>query len=123
MHLKMSAKSRPFCPGEDVLTYCQASNIRHTLECNRIADHSDVVGALPVGAAPTTSSFSTEHLTSIVYAKTTARQDGMRCSLYLEIFYLLQSAQQRNVATVLAPFSIALALSIARIHRFEEQVL
>ena len=26
---------------------------------NKIVDHSDVVGALPVGAAPTTSSFST----------------------------------------------------------------
>ena len=39
--------------------YRQVSNIRHTLECNKIVDHSDVVGASPVGAAPTTSSFST----------------------------------------------------------------
>ena len=38
--------------------YCQTSNIRHTLVGNKIADHSDVVGASPVGAAPTTSSFS-----------------------------------------------------------------
>ena len=30
-----------------------------TLEGNKIVDHSDVVGASPVGAAPTTSSFST----------------------------------------------------------------
>ena len=30
-----------------------------TLAGNKIADHSDVAGALPVGAAPTTSSFST----------------------------------------------------------------
>ena len=30
-----------------------------TLVGNKIADHSDVAGALPVGAAPTTSSFST----------------------------------------------------------------
>ena len=30
-----------------------------TLVGNKIVDHSDVVGALPVGAAPTTSSFST----------------------------------------------------------------
>ena len=29
------------------------------LNGNKIADHSDVVGASPVGAAPTTSSFST----------------------------------------------------------------
>ena len=29
---------------------------------NKIVDHSDVVGASPVGAAPTTSSLSSEHL-------------------------------------------------------------
>ena len=39
--------------------YCQVSNIRHTLVGNNIVDHSDVVGASPVGAAPTTSSWST----------------------------------------------------------------
>ena len=37
----------------------QVSNIRRTLVGNTIVDHSDVVGASPVGAAPTTSSFST----------------------------------------------------------------
>ena len=31
----------------------------NTLVGNKIVDHSDVVGASPVGAAPTTSSFST----------------------------------------------------------------
>ena len=41
------------------LTYRQVSNIRRTLVGNWIVDHSDVVGASPVGAAPTTSSFST----------------------------------------------------------------
>ena len=39
--------------------YRQVSNIRCTLLGNQIVDHSDVVGASPVGAAPTTSSFST----------------------------------------------------------------
>ena len=39
--------------------YRKVSNIRRTLVGNKIVDHSDVVGALPVGAAPTTSSFST----------------------------------------------------------------
>ena len=39
--------------------YRQVSNIRHTLGGNKIVDNSDVVGASPVGAAPTTSSFST----------------------------------------------------------------
>ena len=39
--------------------YRQTSNISRTLVGNTIVDHSDVVGASPVGAAPTTSSFST----------------------------------------------------------------
>ena len=33
-------------------------NIRRTLVGDKIVDHSDVVGASPVGAAPTRSSFS-----------------------------------------------------------------
>ena len=55
--------------------YRQTSNIRHTWEGNKIVDHSDAVGASPVGAAPTTSSFSTLNLTSMDWARTTARQD------------------------------------------------
>ena len=39
--------------------YRQVSNIRRTLTGYKIVDHSDVVGASPVGAAPSTSSFST----------------------------------------------------------------
>ena len=39
--------------------YRQVSNISRTLVGNQIVDHSDVVGASPVGAAPTTSLFST----------------------------------------------------------------
>ena len=39
--------------------YRQVSNISRTLVGYKIVDHSDVVGASPVGAAPTTSSFST----------------------------------------------------------------
>ena len=35
--------------------YHQVSNISRTLVGNKIVDHSDVVGASPVGAAPTTS--------------------------------------------------------------------
>ena len=37
----------------------KVSNISRTLVGKKIVDHSDVVGASPVGAAPTTSSFST----------------------------------------------------------------
>ena len=40
-------------------TYCQTSNIRGTLVVNNIVYHSDVVGASPVSAVPSTSSFST----------------------------------------------------------------
>ena len=43
----------------DLENYCKTSNISHTLVGNKIVDNSDVVGASPVGAAPTTSSFST----------------------------------------------------------------
>ena len=40
-------------------TYRKTSNISRTLVVSKIVDNSDVVGAAPVGAAPTTSSFST----------------------------------------------------------------
>ena len=40
-------------------TYCRSFNITGTSVGNIMVDHSDVVGASPVGAAPTTSSFST----------------------------------------------------------------
>ena len=39
--------------------YCETTDISRTLVGNKIVDHSDVVGTLPVGAAPTKSSFST----------------------------------------------------------------
>ena len=42
-----------------IAMYRQVSNTSRTLVGNKIVDHSDVVGALPVGVAPTTSSFST----------------------------------------------------------------
>ena len=38
--------------------YCQTPNISCSLVGNKLFDHSDVVGASPVDAAPTTSSFS-----------------------------------------------------------------
>ena len=42
-----------------LLWYHKTSNMSGTLVGNKIVDHSDVVGASPVGAAPTTSPFST----------------------------------------------------------------
>ena len=38
--------------------YRKTCNICRTLVGNNIVDNSDVVGASPVGAAPTTTSFS-----------------------------------------------------------------
>ena len=60
--------------------YRQTSNIIHTPVVNKIADHSDVVGASPVGAAPTTSSFLTKHLASMDCTKKTAKRDGKHLS-------------------------------------------
>ena len=68
--------------------YRQTFNIRCTSVRNKVVEYSDVVGASPVGAAPTTSSFSTWQLTSMNWAKTTARRDeehwsfGIWCDLH-----------------------------------------
>ena len=45
--------------------YHQTSNRSHTLVGNELVDNSDVVGASPVGGAPTTSSILTHNLASI----------------------------------------------------------
>ena len=48
------------CRGLGIMKlYRQTSNTSRTWVGNKIVDHSDVVAASPVGAAPTTSSFST----------------------------------------------------------------
>ena len=57
------------------MIYRKTSNRRRTLFGNKFVDHSDVDGASPVGAAPTTS-FSTEQLAPKDCSKTTTRQDG-----------------------------------------------
>ena len=58
--------------------YRKTFNIRRTFVGNKIVDHSDAVGAAPVGAAPITSSFSTLYLASMDWAKATARRDEKR---------------------------------------------
>ena len=45
--------------GEPKNKYRKTFNIRRTLIGYKLVDHSDVVGESPVGAAPTTSIFST----------------------------------------------------------------
>ena len=76
-------------------TYClissnrKTSNISRTLVGTKIVDQSDVVGASPVGAAPTTSSFSTKHLVPMRWAKTIARQGEKHLSFgILRDFYM-----------------------------------
>ena len=67
--------------------YRKTCNISRTLLGNKIVDHSDVVGASSVGAAPTIFILDL-YLTSMDWAKTTARRDkkplkfGIWCSLY-----------------------------------------
>ena len=51
------------------------SNIRRTLLKLETVDHSDVVGASPVRAAPNTSSLSTSRLASTDWANTNAKRD------------------------------------------------
>ena len=46
-------------PDPIIHKYHKTSNISRTLVCNKIVDHSDVVGASPAGTAPTTSSYLT----------------------------------------------------------------
>ena len=48
---------------------------------SKIGDHSDVVGASPVGVAPTTSSFPILHLASMHWAQTTASWDEKHLNL------------------------------------------
>ena len=42
-----------------MMAYRKTSNVSRTFVGNKIVDNSDVVGASPIGAAPTKSSFST----------------------------------------------------------------
>ena len=64
----------PFPGGESISEwYRKTPDISRTSVGNKIVDNSDVVGASPVGAAPTTSSFLTQQLASMDWARTTAR--------------------------------------------------
>ena len=57
--------------------------MRRTLVSNKIVDPAYVNGASPVGAAPTTSSFSTYHLASVYGTKTTARREKKHLSFVI----------------------------------------
>ena len=70
--------------------YHQTFNIRGTIVGNKLVDHSDVVGASPVGAAPTTSSFSTYRLASVDLAKTAVRREENYLSfvIWCDLYYI-----------------------------------
>ena len=70
-----SDSTKPYSEPGLTYHYPQTSNTECTLVGNKTVDHSDVVGVTPTGTAPTTSSFSTWHLASRDWAKTTARWD------------------------------------------------
>ena len=76
--------------------YRQTSDISHTLVGHKLVDHSDVVGATPVTAAPNTSSFATQHLASMDWAKTTARRDKNHFSLWFDAPYIRDFAVYRR---------------------------
>ena len=63
--------------------YRQTSTINRTLGGNKVVDHSDEV-------APTTSSFSIEHMTSLDCAKTTARRNEIHLMFGICMFYRFQ---------------------------------
>ena len=57
--IKIYVQVGTYNKGSMLRAYCQTCNISSALIGKTIVDHSDVVGASPVGAAPTTPSFST----------------------------------------------------------------
>ena len=70
----------------------KVSNISRPLAGYKIVDHSDVVGASPVGAAPTTFHSRLNTWLLLDWAKTTARRDekqlslGIACVLYKRFY-------------------------------------
>ena len=58
-----------------IYVYRKPYNITRTLESNKIVDHSDVAGASPVDAAPTTSSIWYKNMASMDWTKTITRRD------------------------------------------------
>ena len=61
------------------MNYRKTYDLSRTYVGNKIG-HSDAVGASPVGAAPTISSFSTKYLALMDWAKTPGRRDEKQYS-------------------------------------------
>ena len=116
----------PLCCSYQAAELPQNSNIRRALVGNKLVDHWDVVGASPVSAAPTTSSFSTWHLD---WAKTTERRDENHfsfviwCDLY-QICYGTPKLQNMLERTLLVSslFSRILEYCENRCDKSEEKI-
>ena len=68
--------------------YRQTCKMSRTLVGYKIVDHSDVVGASPIGAAQTTSSFSTWQLSSKDWTKAAAGREEKHLSLGFGATYI-----------------------------------
>ena len=71
--------------------YHQSSNISWTLVGNKIVDHSDVVGALPVDATPSAFLFWTKYLALMNREKTTTRREDkhLGCEIWCVLYWKL----------------------------------
>ena len=69
------------------------SKIRHPVGIKTV-DHSDALGASPAGAAKTISSFSTYHLNSMDWAKSTAKRTEKLLSfvIWCDLYYRFDSS-------------------------------
>ena len=84
------------------MIYRQTSNICRTLVGNKLVDHSGVVGASSVGAAPITSPFSTQHLGSVDWTKTTATRDEqlIRCGIWCFFLHYMSFMIIYHICTI-----------------------
>ena len=80
----------------------QTSNISHILVGNKFVDHSDEVGASVVGAAPTKSSFSTEHLTFNGLGKDNCKTRWETFKLW-DLVWLILEIWWYSISTFYAP--------------------
>ena len=94
------------------INYRETSNISRTLIGNKIINHSDVVGASPVGAATTTSPFSTQQLSSMYCTKTTARRDEKHLSFGSATYIRNLTVLLSSVCVVTQLISFILTLTL-----------
>ena len=87
------------------IMYRQISNINLTLEGIKLVAHTDKVGASPVGTAPTSSSFSTNHHNRLGKDSFKMRRETLKfCELaYIRILKVCRYCQWYRVSYVAWP--------------------